>query len=396
MAEKIRVLRIINRFNLGGPTFNVAYLSKYLPPEFETKLIGGEKDDSEDTSTFITDSLGLRPEIIPEMRREISPAMDWKAYWKIRRAIREYRPHIVHTHAAKAGTLGRLAAWHENVPVILHTFHGHVFHSYFGALKTGFYKSIERFLAKRSTRIIAISNKQKFELGKIHRIAPMEKIEVVPLGFELEKFATDRETKRKGFREKYGLQDNEVAIGIIGRLVPVKNHRMFLDVVKTAVEKSTIKIRAFVIGDGELHDELDAYCENTGISRTWGTEGSSGNAVTFTSWIREVDVAYAGLDIVCLTSLNEGTPVSLIEAQAAGKPIVSTRVGGIEDIVLPGESAYLIEPNDTAGFANHLLKLVESEGLRQKMGSAGSALVFENYSRTKLVENMAALYLRLL
>ena len=149
--NKIRVLRIINRFNLGGPTYNVAYLSKYLSDDFETLLVGGAKDESEESSDFIVNNLGLKPIIVEEMMREIDFKNDFTAYKKIKKIIQEYKPDIVHTHASKAGTLGRLAAASSGVPIIIHTFHGHVFHSYFGKLKTAFYKNIEHFLAKKST-----------------------------------------------------------------------------------------------------------------------------------------------------------------------------------------------------------------------------------------------------
>ena len=219
-----KVLRIINRFNLGGPTYNAAYLTKYLAPEFETLLIGGMKDESEGSSEFILKDLGVDYQVIPEMKRSINPFDDLAAYSRIKKIIQEFKPDIVHTHAAKAGALGRQAAYSCNVPVIVHTYHGHVFHSYFGNFKTAVYKTIERNLAKRSSAIIAISDKQKQELAVEHQIAPAEKIHVIPLGFDLNRFHEGLDEKRKEFRAKYHLQDNEIAIGIIGRLTPVKNH----------------------------------------------------------------------------------------------------------------------------------------------------------------------------
>ena len=190
-----RVLRIINRFNLGGPTFNVTYLSKYMSDEYETMLIGGEKEDSEDSSIFILENLGLKPVLIPEMKRSINPINDLKAYYKIKKIIKDFKPDIVHTHAAKSGALGRLAAYNCNVPVIVNTFHGHVFHSYFGKTKTLFYKTIERWLAKKSTKIIAISEIQKEELWKQHKICKKDKLAVIPLGFDLDRFQENTEEK---------------------------------------------------------------------------------------------------------------------------------------------------------------------------------------------------------
>src|SRR6185437_10499562 len=163
-----RVLRIINRFNLGGPAYNVAFLTKYLPPEYETLLIGGEKEPDEESSLFIFKEMDLEPLVISEMNRSVNFLQDVKAYYRIKKIIKKFKPDIVHTHAAKAGALGRLAAYNCKVPVIIHTFHGHVFHSYFGKFKTTIYKNIERFLAKKSTAIIAISDRQKHELGVEH------------------------------------------------------------------------------------------------------------------------------------------------------------------------------------------------------------------------------------
>ena len=319
-----KVLRIINRFNIGGPTYNAAYLSKYLSNDFETLLVAGEKDETEDSSQFILHELGLKPIIIPEMKREINLKNDRIAYQKIKEIIADFKPEIVHTHASKAGAIGRLAAYKMKVPVILHTFHGHVFHSYFGKVKTTIYKTIERNLAKKSTKIIAISPIQKKELSTIHKIAKPNKIEVIPLGFDLNKFKENQKEKRNSFRQKWLIEDNEIAIGIIGRLVPIKNHHFFLNVVKKISEITTKRVRFLIIGDGELRGELENYCKQLKID--FSTEKNTTNALlTFTSWITDIDVALAGLDIVALTSKNEGTPVSLIEAQAAGKPIVSDK-----------------------------------------------------------------------
>src|SRR5215203_1535879 len=223
-----RVLRIINRLNLGGPTFNAALLTKHLAPEYETLLVAGTKIDSEESSEFICEQMGINYVKLPEMSREISFSKDRSAYKKIKKIIADFKPDIVHTHAAKAGTLGRLAARSMKVPVIVHTFHGHVFHSYFNPLKTKLFLSIERYLAERSSAIIAISDFQKEELANVFHVCKPEKIKVVPLGFDLSRFWDDMDIKRESFLRQYFLEDDEIAICIIGRLVPVKNHAMFL------------------------------------------------------------------------------------------------------------------------------------------------------------------------
>jgi len=394
--RKYKILRIINRFNLGGPTYNVTYLTRYLAPEFETLLAGGMKEESEASSDFILEQNGVKPVIIEEMKRSINPLNDIAAYKHIKKLIKEFKPDIVHTHASKAGTLGRLAAFSCKVPITVHTFHGHVFHSYFGNIQTAVYKNIERYLAARTTALVAISDKQKHELASVHHIALADKFHVVPLGFDLSRFWTDKEIKRKTFREKYLIADDEIAIGIIGRLVPVKNHKMFLTAYKKTKEKSFNKIKAFIIGDGELKKELMAYCAELRLSFSDHTKIDPHSSVIFTSWIKEADVATAGLDIIALSSLNEGTPVSLIEAQAAGKPIVSTQTGGIENVVIPETTALLSPVNNTEAFAENLLKLSNDVTLRQFLSEKGMNFVKERFHYSALVLNMSNLYKTLL
>ena len=331
MKKKIKILRIINRFNLGGPTYNAAYLTKYLEPEFETLLVGGAKYEEEESSEFILEKLEINSIVIPEMKRRINIKDDHKAYQQLKKIIKEFKPDIVHTHASKAGTLGRLAAFQCNVPIIVHTFHGHVFHSYFGKIKTTFYKNIERFLAKKSTKIIAISEIQKEELSQQHKICKADKITVIPLGFDLDRFQENKEDKRKSFRDNYFIKEDEIAIGIIGRLVPIKNHQLFINAIYEVKKRTSKKIRAFIIGDGEEKNQLISLLKRIELDYVEWNNDKFSATVTFTSWIKEIDWANAGLDIIALTSLNEGTPVSLIEAQASNKPIVTTNVGGVEN-----------------------------------------------------------------
>ena len=401
-----RILRILNRFNLGGPTHNAAYLTRYLPDDFETLLVGGSQEASEEGSHHILDAVGVKPLILPELQREVAPWRDRGAYRRIKQLIREFKPDIVHTHAAKAGAVGRLAASELGVKAIVHTFHGHVFHSYFGPVRTAMYKQIERFLAGRSTRIIAISEKQRTELVEEHRICPAEKVSVIPLGFDLSRFHLEQERKRALFRSVYGVADDEVAIGIVGRLVPIKNHDLFLEVILQVSKATGTRVRAFIVGDGEERERLQQRTLDLGMTMVQGPmfnghgfgHGANGRSlvdratVTYTSWIKEVDIVNAGVDIAMLTSLNEGTPVSLIEAQAAGRPIISTRVGGIENVVVPGGTALLSEPGDRAGLVRDLTRLVEDKALRQRMGGGGWTHVEQRYHYTRLVNDMTRLY----
>lgn len=395
-----KVLRILNRFNLGGPTLNATYLTKYLAPKFETILIGGKHEASEKNSDYILRDKGVDFTTIEEMQRPIDIKKDLKAYRKITEIIRSFKPDIVHTHAAKAGALGRLAAYNNKVPVIVHTFHGHVFDSYFSKFSSNFYKAVERYLAKKSSKIIAVSENQKTELCHVHKICSPDKVEVIPLGLDLKKFTVEREQKRQLFRKVYNLDDDEIAIGIIGRLVPIKNHDLFLNAFKNVKDLTGRRLRAFIVGDGEMKEHLKELSSSLNLDyiNTNGVPVNNEKAsITFTSWIKEVDFVLAGLDVVTLTSLNEGTPVSLIEAQAACKAIVSTDVGGIRNVVVSGESALLSPSNDLDAFTEILKLVIENDTLRKEMGDRGCTMrLEENFGYTRLCNDMKNLYYKLL
>jgi glycosyltransferase involved in cell wall biosynthesis len=368
-----KILRIHNRLITGGPSLNALYLTKYLSTQFETLLVVGEKEDHEQNAYFLAEEMGIKPILIPDMGRSIHPMKDYKAYKKLQKVIKDFKPDIVHTHSAKPGAVGRLAASSLNIPAIVHTYHGHVFHSYFGKLKTKFIINTERFLAKKSHALIAISDQQKIELTEDFHIADKAKFK---------------------FRKEFNLEDDEIAIGIIGRLVPIKNHHLFLDGINYLLNKTSKKVKAFIIGDGETGQALKNKAGQLNISFT--DDHNPNASLIFTSWRNDIDVINAGLDIIALTSLNEGTPVSLIEAQAANKPIVSTRVGGIGDIVLENETALLSDINDITSFRENLLKLVENDELRNSFNKKGADYVQKKFSVERLADDMSNLYYELL
>ena len=383
-----KILRIINRFNLGGPTYNAAYLTKYLEGEYETLLIGGNHEKSEKSSMHILEDLGIKPIIIPEMQRSINPLLDRIALKKIKEIIEDFKPDIIHTHAAKAGALGRKAAYNAGVKQIYHTFHGHVFHSYFSKIKTNIYKKIERDLAKKTTKIIAISPIQKEELSKVHKICKPEKIEVIPLGFDLSKFYKNKEAKREKFRKKWRIKDSEVAIGIIGRLVPIKNHLFFIKAINQVLSSCSIPIRFFIVGDGEEKENIIEYINELKIDYSTDDKVAT---IQLTSWIKEIDEVNAGMDIICLCSLNEGTPVSLIEAQASGNPIVTTRTGGIENIVIENKTALISEINNLNLFVENLIAFINSKEKRKQFTELGVEKSKE-FDYKILIKNIKRLY----
>ena len=231
----------------------------------------------------------------------------------------------------------------------------------------------------------------KKELSEIHRICPAEKIKVIPLGFDLTPFYTNTDVKRKEFRSKWKIKDNEVAIGIVGRIVPIKDHVFFIHAIENIIKKTSKKIRVFIVGDGEEKSNIQALIHTKKLSYSTNKTPA---LFQFTSWIKNVDEVNAGMDIICLTSKNEGTPVSLIEAQASGNPVVSTNVGGIENVISSNETGYLSEIGDIDQFSNNLLKLVENDDIRVNMSKIGrkksSLYSFENLiSNTKLLYNLA-------
>lgn len=331
------------------------------------------------------------PYVIPELRRELNPLDDLTAFLKICRLIAREKPDIIHTHTAKAGTLGRLAGISYNLMAaskvkLIHTFHGHVFEGYFGRLKTRIFIFIERFLAYFSSKVITVSSAVKEELIALG-ISGSDKIKVVPLGLELGKFL------ELPFEEKAGRCLN---IGIVGRLVPIKNHRLFLEgAAKVIRDNPGLELRFKVIGDGELRAELEEFTRKLNLS----------SKVEFRGWQKDLSVVYADLDIVCLTSINEGTPVSLIEAMASGKAIAATDAGGVKDLLgeslngfdgLVGLSAckrgVMARSGDADSFAGALSFLIGNEGVREKMAASGREFVREKFAKERLIKDIESLY----
>mgnify|MGYP006084514753 FL=1 len=387
VKKKIKILRIINRFNIGGPTYNATFLTRFMSDEFETLLIGGLPEENEANSLHILKEYDVEPLLIHELKREPNLKSDRLALKKIKTIIQEFKPDIVHTHASKAGALGRKAAFSCNVPVVVHTFHGHIFHSYFGKIKTSIFKNIERYLAKKSTGIIAISNLQKKELCETHKITTAKKIEVIPLGFDLKKFQDHYSENRIAVRKEYDLNDDTLALCIIGRLAPVKDHFFFLDVIEELSSQTDRKIKIFIVGDGELREEINSRVD---LLKNKGVD------IIMTSWIFDIAKFNAGMDIMCLTSKNEGTPVSLIEAQASNLPVISTDVGGVSDIVSQNETGFIISRKGKGEFVEKLKTLVENDDLRNKMKTKGWEHVHLKFSYTRLASDMEEYYKKLL
>lgn len=380
--DKIKIVRIIARLNIGGPAVNASILSSSLDKErFSTKVIHGSLAEGEGDLAHLLRENGVETEFVPELGRDVSPLDDITAFFKIFGILRRTRPDIVHTHTAKAGTLGRLAAIACGVKVKVHTFHGHVFRHYFGAAKTRLFIWIERFLGLFTDRVIVLSPKQKEELVKEFGVVPESKCAMIPLGVDLARLRT--ESKSPDLRTELGFGPGEVVVGILGRLVPVKNHRMFLlAAAEVGRIRPDIKTSYMIVGDGELRKSLEAAVLELGL------EGK----VRFTGWRTDLSGIYRSMDIMALTSLNEGTPLALIEAMAMGKAIVATNVGGIPDIIDDGSCGFLTEKDDVRGFAERLISLMDDKPLREKFGKEGIRRS-QAFAKERLVSDVQDLYI---
>ncbi|MBC8146642.1 MAG: glycosyltransferase [Bacteroidetes bacterium] len=391
-----KVLIINNRFTIGGPTIHTALLAKYLADDFEVLLVGGLAADGEANGIYILEQYGIKPRIIKILGRSINPFKDFKAYLNIKKIIKEFQPDIVHTHAFKPGFFGRIAASNLKVPVIIHTFHGHLFQFYYSKFLSKVLIRIEKYLARKSNKIIAISALQKEDLIKRFNICNEAKIELIPIGIETEQFQENIIDKRKEFRKTFKIDDDEIAIGIVGRIVKVKNHELFLKAIDFVVKNSDKKIRAFIFGDGIERGKIKSLASDLNIdSSDWNNQNSK-STLTFVSWYKEIEMAFAGMDIIAQTSLNEGTPLSLMEAQASSKPIVSTDVGGIRDITISGKTALLSDGNDEKMFFDNLLIMVKDDNLRHEMSVNSLEYSNEKFHYSTMIESLKKLYNNLL
>jgi glycosyltransferase involved in cell wall biosynthesis len=406
----MKIVRIIARLNVGGPARHVVFLTHALQDEeFSSYLIAGSVPSGEEDMSFFAEEYGVTVDYVREMSRELS-LKDLISIIKILRRIRREKPDIIHTHTAKAGTLGRSAAvlyrwltWKTLIgmprPVkVVHTFHGHVFHSYYGKLKTRIFIMIERFLAAVATdSIIVISPKQLEEISREFGIGRRKQFEIVPLGIDVDTLK-GQENERESFRNDIGIGDEELLVTFVGRLTEIKNIPLLLEVIhlyqSTRTDDSP-KLKFAIIGDGHLRKLLEDRASALGIVPLLSFLGNR----------KDVSRFYAGSDIVALNSLNEGTPLSLIEAMAASRPVISTGVGGVIDLL--GESleeqdgfricerGIRVDIADANNYLSGLIYLARSEKLRLEFSARGRAYAESNYSKDRLVRDIKTLYRRL-
>jgi GT2 family glycosyltransferase/glycogen synthase len=403
--QKTKVLRVISRLNIGGPSIHVAILLDRLNRDlFDSKLVSGFVSKYEGDMSYLLSSHKEQIVWVKALQREIHFYSDMKALWRFYKILCEFKPDIVHSHMAKAGTVSRIAVLiynlmqHKSVKTV-HTFHGNVLEGYFSRIKSFIFTDIEQVLARCTDAVIAISKSQELELIEKYKISKPEKIHIIHLGFDLVPFINSQ--KHKGtFREKLGLDEHTILVGIVGRLVPIKNHRLFLDMAKLFRQRNPdAKIKFVLIGDGELRSDLEKYAEHIGI----------GKDVIFFGWEHQVTKIYADLDILALTSLNEGTPVSIIEAMASSVPVIATDVGGVKDLLGkivqdntgPNgfwicERGILCKKDDMASLCHGLEYLINNKKTKKDQSIMNAKIyITENYSYDKLVQNIEHLYLSL-
>ncbi len=377
-SSRIRVVRIIARLNIGGPAIHATLLHERLNRQrFQCTLVTGTEEAGEGNYLELH-GRSADVEIIPDLGREIRPLRDLQTLWRLVALMRRLKPHVVHTHTAKAGAVGRAAAILAGVPVVVHTYHGHVLRGYFPPAKTAVYRAIERGLARRTDRLLAVTTRVRDELIALG-VGTAAQYRTVPLGFDLAPLLV-AEQRRGELRAELGVGDAPL-IGIVARLVPIKAHEVFL-AAAVRVRQQVPAARFLIVGDGELRALLERQTAALGLT----------DAVRFLGWRADIDRLYADIDVVALTSRNEGSPVALIEAMASGVPVVSTEVGGVADVVEHGVSGLLAPMDDATGVADHIMTLLADPGMRHTMGQHGRAKVAATYDARRLVSDIETLY----
>ena len=386
-GQPIRVLRVIARLNMGGPAIHVANLASGLATRgYHTTLVAGSLARGEDSMAFLAERLGVSVVSVPQIQREISALHDARSVVRLASLIRETRPHILHTHTAKAGAIARAAAilaGGARPAAVLHTFHGHVLKGYFGPGRTALFRQVERTLARGSDALVAVSPEVRDELVALG-VAPREKFVVVRLGIPLDE-RLGGATADLDYRSLYGIGAKAFVVGWVGRMTGVKDTGAVLEALRALRDRGVDAV-VCMVGDGPDRERLEQQAHDLGIAR-W---------CFFVGYQSDVAGFYGLFDAFYLPSVNEGTPVSAIEALAAGTPVVANRVGGVPDVVRDAVDGYLVEPGDVASAAERLALVASDSKLRRTLGEAGRARVRERYAVSRLVDDVDRLYRALL
>ncbi|MBI5837947.1 MAG: glycosyltransferase [Candidatus Eisenbacteria bacterium] len=379
----VKVMRIISRMNVGGPSIHVCLLTAGLREHgFETVLVKGSVTGDEVEMTDIETHYGVHPILVPALHRKMGSWNDVRALSALVALMRRERPRIVHTHTSKAGVLGRLAAWMCGVPITVHTFHGHLLHGYFHPMVTRFIVMLERALGRHTTRMIAVSRATRDDM--VHeRIVASEKLVHIPLGLPIDPLF-DVPRKRGEFRAQLGVPVEVPLVGIVARLAEIKRHEVFLEAA-ARVRREMPEAHFALVGGGECEAALRRRAARPDLS----------GAVHFTGFRRDLGAILSDLDASALSSRNEGLPVAVIEAMAAGVPVVATDVGGVRELLGEEEAGLVVPPEDPEAFAAALLRLLRDPVLAGRLGRRGRERA-TRYREPELLRAIAALYRELL
>jgi len=402
MPKQSKIVRIIARLNVGGPAKHVVWLTAGLD-DYQTVLVAGTVPDGEGDMGYFAEQLGVAPHFIPQMSREIS-WQDVTTIWKLYRLFLREKPDVIHTHTAKAGTVGRVAGFiyrwltpgvfigQPRKCKFVHTYHGHIFHSYYGRTKTRLFITIEKLLAAFVTdRVVVISEQQGREICGEFGVGKPAQIRIVPLGLDLDLFR-DSADRRDKLRDELNIDQETILVGIVGRLTEIKNHDLFLDAISQYQKKQpTRSVRFVIIGDGSLRAGLETRARELGLNDVLIFAGERDDPENF----------YPALDVVALTSRNEGTPLTLIEAMANRLPVIATCVGGVVDLLGPVvedgsfkvcERGIGVVPGDGEAFAAGLERVIDDSNLRTTLATRGFEFVQAKYRKERLLADIRKLY----
>jgi glycosyltransferase involved in cell wall biosynthesis len=388
MAERVKVLRVIARLNVGGPALHVAYLTAGLADRgYDTTLVAGTLARGEESMAHVAQSRGVQIVPLEELHREISPLRDVRAMIRLAGLIRRESPTILHTHTAKAGAVGRIAALlagSARPPIIVHTFHGHVLRGYFNPVVTLGFRTLERWLASFTTALVAVSPEVRDDLVRLG-VAPAEKFAVIRLGIELDERVVHDGAARAETRRLLGIGPDAFVVGWVGRMTPVKRTDDVVRAFRGLLDRG-VDAYLCLVGDGPDRGRLERQAHELGVVRR----------TLFLGYQDEIGRFYEAIDALVLPSVNEGTPVSVIEALAAERPAVATRVGGVPDVIRDGVDGFVVDPGDRDALVARLAELAGDPARRSRMGAEGRRRIRERYAVDRLIGDVDRLYRSLL